>query len=122
MGVYLYLPFYSTADLSLTLTLSTKENWEPVYLGNSKGENKLYAPADYIQITLENEIGIFTIQFVQKDSAGEEVTRICDINDSQIGHVKPLLREIEFVHEVYFSNLGPTGHKLVIGYDVSPSR
>ena len=81
-----------------------KGQLEPVYLHNSKGEKKLYALADYIKIVLKNEIGILTVQFVWKNSAGEELMRICDVNDSQIGHVKLLLRQIEFVHEVYFFN------------------
>ena len=85
---------------------------------NSKGQKKVYAPADYIKIALENEIGLFTMQFIWKDEHGNELMWIVDITDDDLGKLKPLGREIQFVHEVYFSILTATGHKIVIGHDI----
>ena len=89
---------------------------------NSKGQKKVYAPANYIKITLENEIGLFTMQFIWKDEHGNELTRIVDVTDDDLGKLKPLVREIQFVHEVYFSILTATEHKIVIGHDIGKNR
>ena len=44
--------------------------------------------------------------------------QIVDVTDDDLGKLKPLVKEIQFVHEVYFSILTTTGHKIVIGHDI----
>ena len=90
----------------------------PVRICDSSGKIQLTSLPEYIKTVLQLEKGLFSIQFHRTDAKGKELTRIIHFNDDDFHIHSPTRKEIEFVHELYFSLVTERGKRLKVGFDI----
>ena len=87
----------------------------PVRICDSSGKIQLTSPPEYIKLYYNWKKGCFLCSFI---GLTPKLTRIIHFNDDDFHVHNPTRKEIEFVHELYFSLVTEGGKRLKVGFDI----